>query len=165
MFSGYHRTGGKAVQNGPEGHKPITFRNLQPGFLNRRTNKFAGLIEIFTRKVSRQMGAKLMGCLSELSWKTVGAVVKRPQCPRLNLLSAIAELENDTGEEFIKSRKRGEIGYETDLGNFPDVFTGEAKQRVYGEQRSFLVNYKTVIGKEEALQKVIGEDSEEGLVS
>ena len=41
----------------------------------------------------------------------------------------------------------------------------ETRQRVYGEQRSLLGNYKTGLGKEEALRKVIGKDSEEGLVS
>ena len=41
----------------------------------------------------------------------------------------------------------------------------QRKHRVYDEQREFLGNYKTVLGKEEALQKVIGEELGEGLVS
>ena len=40
----------------------------------------------------------------------------------------------------------------------------KTKQRVYDERRQFLGNYKTVVGKEEALQRVIGEDSQEGLL-
>ena len=106
---------------------------------------------------------KLTGCLSGLSGETVETVIKRPQRFRLNFLSAIAELENDPGEEFIKNLENGgEIGCETDLGNCTEVKT---KQRVYGEQRSFLGNYKTILGKAEALQKVIDKDLEEGLVS
>ena len=41
----------------------------------------------------------------------------------------------------------------------------ELKQRVYDDPREFLGNYKTVLGKEEALQKVIEKDLEEGLAS
>ena len=41
----------------------------------------------------------------------------------------------------------------------------ETKQRVYDEHRSSPGSYKTVFGKADALQKVIGKDSEEGLVS
>ena len=42
---------------------------------------------------------------------------------------------------------------------------GKTKHRVYDEQRRFLVNYETVLGKEEALQKAIGEDLGAGLAS
>ena len=51
------------------------------------------------------------------------------------------------------------------MGNCAEVFTGKTKQRVCDEQREFLGNYKTVVGKEEALQKAIWQDSEEGPVS
>ena len=39
-----------------------------------------------------------MKCLSELPGKTAETAIKKPQCPRLNPLSAIAVLENDTGK-------------------------------------------------------------------
>ena len=42
---------------------------------------------------------------------------------------------------------------------------GKTKHRVFDERREFLGNYKTVLGKEEALRKATGEDLEEGLVS
>ena len=52
-------SGSAEQENNPRSNnKKITIRNLQPRFLNLRTNKFYGLIGSFTRKVSRQMGAK-----------------------------------------------------------------------------------------------------------
>ena len=42
----------------------------------------------------------------------------------------------------------------------PDVFHGKTKRRVYGEHRRFEDNYKTVLGKEDALQKGIGKELE-----
>ena len=57
------------------------------------------------------------------------------------------------------------IGYDKCLGTPPEVFHGKTKQRIYDDQRSFLCNYKTTLGKEEELQNFIGEDLEEGLVS
>ena len=93
-------------------------------------------------------------------------VSKKPQRFRLNFLSAISELENDPEKEFLQSPHKGAtIGYEKCLGACPEVFHGKTKQRVYDDQRSFLCNYKTVVCKEEALQKVIDKDLEEGLVS
>ena len=41
----------------------------------------------------------------------------------------------------------------------------KTKHRVYGEQRRFLGNYETVLGKEGALQKVTDKDFEGCLVS
>ena len=65
-----------------------------------------------------------------------------------------------------KNLENGEaVGGKSDLGNFHEVFHGETKQRVYDEQRELVGNYKTVLCKEEPLQKVIEKDSEEGLVS
>ena len=104
--------------------------------------------------------------LSELSGKTVEPVIQNPQCFRLNFLSTIADFENDPDKDFLKNlANRATIGYETSLGNSPEVFPDEAKQRVYDDQRSFLGNYKTVLCKEEALQKGIDKDLEEGLAS
>ena len=57
------------------------------------------------------------------------------------------------------------IGYNECLGTSPEVFPDKTTQRVYDDRRNFLGNYKTVLGKEEALQRVIGKDLEEGLVS
>ena len=95
----------------------------------------------------------------------MGPTIQKPQCFRLNFLSIIAELENDTDKGFLQNLHKGAtIGYSECLGTFPEVFPGKTKQRVY-DRRNFLGNYKTVLGKEEALQKVIGEDIEEGLVS
>ena len=51
------------------------------------------------------------------------------------------------------------------MGNFAEVIHGEIKQRAYDEQRELLCNYKTVLSKEEALQKVTVKDLEEGMVS
>ena len=107
-----------------------------------------------------------MTCLSKLSGKTLTPKVGKPQCFRLDFLSAIAELENDPGKIFLQNLHNGAtIGYEKDLGSCPEVFPGKTKQRIYDDPREFLGNYKTVLGKEEALQKVIDKDLEEGLVS
>ena len=105
-----------------------------------------------------------MECLSNSSGTTVEAVIKKPQCFRLQFISSLAELENDADKKFLQNLENGAaIGYETDLWNFPEVFTGKTKRRVYDEQRRFQGNYKTVLGKEESLQKAICEDSDEGL--
>ena len=107
-----------------------------------------------------------MNCLSELSGKTVDPVIKKPQRFRLNLISAISELGNDPDKEFLQNLHKGEtIGYEKCLGTFPGVSHGKTKQRIYDDPREFLGNCKTVLGKEEALQKVIGKDLGGGLVS
>ena len=57
------------------------------------------------------------------------------------------------------------IGYGADLGNSPEVFPGKTKRRVYDEQRRFLGNYKTVLGKGDAAQKAIGKDLDGCLAS
>ena len=46
---------------------------------------------------------------------------------------------------------------------FPRRYDAESPDRVGVRQRSFLGNYKTVLCKEEALQKVINKDPEEGV--
>ena len=107
-----------------------------------------------------------MNCLSELSGRTVETVIKKSQRFRLNFLRIIADLEDGSDKEFLKNLHNGAtIDCETSLGNCPEVFPGKTKQSVYDDRRSFLGNYKTVLGKEEALQKVIDKDLEEGLLS
>ena len=56
------------------------------------------------------------------------------------------------------------VGYNTDLGTSADV-SPITKRRVYDEARDFLCNYKTVIGKEDALQRANCDDIKEGLLS
>ena len=91
---------------------------------------------------------------------------KETSACQVKFLSIIEDLEDDPDKEFLKNLHNVEtIGYETSLRNCPEVFPGKTKQRVYDDRRSFLGNYKTVLGKEEALQKVIDKDLEEGLVS
>ena len=107
-----------------------------------------------------------MTCLSKLPGKTLTHKVQKPQCFRLDFLSAIAELGNGPGKVSLQNlRNWATIGYEEDLGSCPEVFPGKTKRRIYDDAREFLGNYKTVLGKEEALQKVIDEELEEGLVS
>ena len=107
-----------------------------------------------------------MECLSNLSGGTVGTVAGKPQCFRLRLISSLAEVENDPDKKFLQNLENSAtVGYETDLGNSPRSPPWETKQRVYDEQRRFLGNYKTVLGKEAALQKATDKDLEEGLVS
>ena len=66
------------------------------------------------------------------------------------MLKCLDELENDPCETFPGNLENGATaGYMSDLGNSPEVFHGEIKQRVYDEQRKFLGNYKTVLDKEE----------------
>ena len=50
---------------------------------------------------------KLTECLSELPGKTVGTVIRKPPCFRLNFLSAIADLENGTDKDFLKNFQTG----------------------------------------------------------
>ena len=79
---------------------------------------------------------------------------KKPKRFRLNLLPGIAELENGPGETSIQNLYKGAaIGYEKSLGSRPEVFHGETKQRACDDPREFLGIYKTVLGKEEALQR------------
>ena len=51
------------------------------------------------------------------------------------------------------------------MGNYPEVFHVETKQRFYDEQRQILCNYKTALGKEEALRNVIRKYLDGGLLS
>ena len=91
---------------------------------------------------------------------------RNPQRFRLNFLSIIGELENDPDKVFLQNLRKGEtIGYNECLGTSPICLPWKKKQRFYEDQRNFLGNYKTVLGKEEALQKVTGKDLEEGRVS
>ena len=106
-----------------------------------------------------------MTCLSKLPGKTLTRNVQKPKCFRMDFITAIAEIENDPGKVFLQNlHNRATIGYEKSLRSRPEVFPVIAKQRVYDDPMGFLGNYKTVLGKEEALQKVIAKDLEEGLV-
>ena len=68
--------------------------------------------------------------------------------------------------KFLRNLENGAtIGYKLELGNFQEFHMAKTKQRAYDEQRECLGNYKTVLFKEEALQKVIDKGLEEGLVS
>ena len=83
---------------------------------------------------------------------------QKPQCFRPQLLGCLAELGNDPDKKFLRNLEGGDtIGYKSDAGTSLDVFHGKTKQRVYDEQRLFLGNYKTVLGKEEDLQKPYAE--------
>ena len=82
------------------------------------------------------------------------------------MLDFPAELEEDPGKNLLRDLENGDtIGYKAELGNCPEVSHVKLKQRVCDAAREFLGDYKTVLGKEDALQKVIGEDAEDGLVS
>ena len=81
------------------------------------------------------------------------------------MVACLAELEKDP-EKFLRNLENGDtVWYKSDLVNYPEVGPVEVKQRECDEQREFLGNYKTSLCKEEALQKVIGGDLEDGLVS
>ena len=61
---------------------------------------------------------------------------------------------SDADKKFLRNLENGDtIGCKSDMRNFPEVFPGETKQRVYDEQCLFLGDYKTVLDKEEAFQK------------
>ena len=82
----------------------------------------AGMLEVLQEKVLDKGAKILMKCLSNLPGKTVGEVVKKPQRFRLQFIRSLAELENDPDKKFLQNLENCEtIGYETDLGNFPDV--------------------------------------------
>ena len=55
--------------------------------------------------------------------------------------------------------------YNEDIGNPPQVFPGETKQRVYDDARDFLINYKAGVGGEKSPGKAINGDPQEVLVS
>ena len=92
-----------AVRNVLGRHKQIIFRNPQPGFLNLRTNKFSGLIESFTRDVSRQRGTETNGTYIGIVSGDSGIGHKKTSTFPIKFLSATAELENDPDKEFIKN--------------------------------------------------------------
>ena len=109
---------------------------------------------------------KLEDRISELPGMAVEAVIKKPKCPRLKFAEWMRYLENDNGGTCLCDLENGAtVGYMSDLGNCPEVFHGEIKQRVRDEQRQFRGNYKTGLVKEVDLQKNIYDDLEEGLVS
>ena len=68
---------------------------------------------------------------------------KKPKCWLLQFISSLAELPIGPGKKFLQNLENGAvIGYEADRRNYPELFHGETKRRVYGEHRSFLGNYK-----------------------
>ena len=78
--------------------------------------------------ISRQGAQKLVECLSGLSGKAANAVVKKPQCFRLQILACPAELEDGAGKKFLRNlENRDTIGYKSDVGNFPEA--PKAKQK------------------------------------
>ena len=94
---------------------------------------------------------KLVERLSSLSGKRGNPAIKKPQCFLLELLGCLAELENDPGKKTMRNLGNGDtIVYKSDMGDFPEVFDSKKKHRVYDEQREFLCNCRTVLGKEEA---------------
>ena len=95
----------------------------------------------------------------------VGAVENKPRRVRLEFYKMSSRTGGEEDSNFRWKIENGSTGgYMSDLRNFPDVAPGETQKRVYGEQRQFPGNYKTAVGKEEALQMVICVDLEYGLV-
>ena len=87
---------------------------------------------------------KLADWLPSLAGKRVCKYTELPQRCRLGFANRLAELENDTGKEFMGSlRNEPTSGCAAGLGNFPDVRTDKTKRRVYDEARDLLGNYKT----------------------
>ena len=80
-----------------------------------------------------------MTFLSKLPGMTLTPNVKKPHCFRLEFLSAISELENDTDKVFLQNLHNGAtICYEKGLGSYPEVSPGKTKQRIYdGARESF----------------------------
>ena len=110
-------------------------------FLTSERIRSAGLLKALQEKFLDKGAQILMECLSNLPGKTVETVIKKPQCSRLRLISSLAEVENDPDKKLLKNLENGAtIGYETDLGNCPEVAPDKTKQRVYEEQRRFLGN-------------------------
>ena len=90
----------------------------------------------------------------------------KPQRFSPEYIKCLDELGSDAYSNFIRNLENGDtVGYMADLGNFPEVFNGETKRRVYDEQRQFLGNYKTDIWNVGFFTKVIGGGSEYGLLS
>ena len=86
---------------------------LPPGQL-RSTSLLGVLQEEYLDKVVR----KLTDCLSEFPGKTAGPVIRKPQRFCLKFLSALSDLANGTGKDFINNlENRATVGYETNLGN------------------------------------------------
>ena len=82
------------------------------------------------------------------------------------MLKRLDGLSNDKGKNSLGSLENGAtIGYMSDFGDCAEVSDGEMKQRLYDDRMQLLGNYKTVLSKEDALQKAICKDLEEGLVS
>ena len=95
-----------------------------------------------------------MNCLSELPGKTLTPNIQKPQCFRLDFLSAIAELENDPDKVFLQNLHNGAtIGYNECLGSCPEVSPGKIKQRIYDDPREFLCNYKRPRAKKKLYKK------------
>ena len=78
-----------------------------PGLIASGQIRSAKLLKVLQEKFLGKGVQTLMNCLSGLSGKTVDPVIKKPQCFRLNFLSTISELENDTDEEFLQNLHQG----------------------------------------------------------
>ena len=96
------------------------------------------MLNVLTGNFLDRGAQTLANCLSEFSGETVGAVINKPQCPRLKFAECLEEMENDTDETFLGNLENGAtIGYMSDLGNSPQVPHGEVLRRVYDDHGSF----------------------------
>ena len=88
--------------------------------------------------ISRKGAQSLMTCLSKLPGKTLTPTIQKPQCFRLEFLSAIAELENDPDKVFLQNLHKGAtIGYKEGLGSRLEVSPEKINSRYTTARESF----------------------------
>ena len=84
-----------------------------------------GLLRVLQGNCPDKRGGGSTQCLSELPGKTAGGRRKKAPIPPDKSPGAIAGMENDPGEEYIKNPESGEtIGFENDLVGFPGFLRG-----------------------------------------
>lgn len=70
----------------------------------------------------------LGGCLSEFPRGEIAAVVKKPQCLRLEFAKCLEELDNGADSKFLGNVENGAAaGYMFYLGNFPETHPRQNK--------------------------------------
>ena len=81
---------------------------------------------------------------------------KKAQRFRLSSHKCLEGLEKGPDSDLLGNLEIGATtGHMSDLRISPEGIHRRTKRRVYDEQRRFVGNYKTVVGKEEALRKLL----------
>ena len=83
-----------------KGEKPLFLTN---SLVKQDDLRSSNLVNVLQEKFLEKGAQTLMSCVSKLPGKTLTHTIQKPQCSRLNFLSAISELENEPEKPSYKT--------------------------------------------------------------